>query len=55
MKRKDAEFNQYKQQIEAQKQHHSILSVSLEEWLSSPHNSITDNLLDKNDPLINNY
>ncbi|CAH8601047.1 unnamed protein product [Schistosoma margrebowiei] len=55
MKRKDVEFNQYKQQIEAQKQHHSILSVSLEEWLSSPHNSITDNLLDKNDPLINNY
>uniref|UniRef100_A0A5K4FCR6 Neur_chan_LBD domain-containing protein n=1 Tax=Schistosoma mansoni TaxID=6183 RepID=A0A5K4FCR6_SCHMA len=50
MKRKDIEFNQYKQQIEAEKQQHSILSVSLEEWLNSPHNSITDNLLDKNDP-----
>ncbi|TNN06088.1 hypothetical protein EWB00_008605 [Schistosoma japonicum] len=49
MQRKDVEFNQYKQRIEAEKQHHSILSVSLEEWLNSPHNSITENLLDKND------
>ncbi|KAK4468066.1 hypothetical protein MN116_008240 [Schistosoma mekongi] len=49
MQRKDVEFNQYKQHIEAEKQHHSILSVSLEEWLNSPHNSITNDFLDKND------
>ncbi|VDQ00028.1 unnamed protein product [Trichobilharzia regenti] len=53
MQRKDIEFNQYKQRIELEKQHQSVLTVSLEEWLSSPHTTLSsdykDNFLDKND------
>ncbi|TGZ73898.1 hypothetical protein CRM22_001259 [Opisthorchis felineus] len=36
MKSKDMDFTQHKQRIELEKQHKSIVAVSLDEWLNSP-------------------